>query len=177
VDSSAEALKALWLSTVRRVFDKEDYRVGSHWDKTFTRVAKYLDENPSIDKEKYVAIQVGYILDMGRHDLLYPTVLSGQAAADRYYSKPMNDDLAIAAELKTYAAQLKTFNKACETSAVSVIINAPVFDFSPLFLSFMRYSRNMTVTEELRLNARHEARNCKCAEKVFPKDFLERILR
>jgi hypothetical protein len=171
---TAEDLRHRWIQRVRALTGVASYTVqGAKNQETFRKVADRLNAL-NFDVERYIDAQINHVIAHNRQAGIWPTLMMGDAAIERYMKAPSGYDT-IDGLREYYAAQAQAFNRVCLTMGEGVAFRNNVLHHSPLFLAFMHYSTGRNMTLELAGDARAEAAAHPLVSQVFPRAFLERL--
>lgn len=167
-------LKALWVSTVRRIGGTDRYFIGDKWDTILAEVAAWLEANPHIKPLRFVEAQVNWCLRNRVKGALWPNLMSGPKALQRYLDEP--DDGEIVAQLeKHYSAQANAFIQLTNSIGLKEALEDTMVTWSPLYLAYVRHHQGLAIPEDLRVRAAREASAESLINQVFPAEFLRSL--
>lgn len=167
-------LKNMWISSVRRICHTDRYYVSRKWDKIFAEVSAWLDANPEISPLRFVEAQIHWCLGNRVRGALWPNLLSGPAAVQRYHDAP--DETEIVNDLSArYQAQGKAFVELSNAVGLHDALQDTMVTWSPLYLAYVRFCSGLPIPEDLYDRARQEAQAESLIDRVFPADFLRSL--
>jgi hypothetical protein len=149
----------------------ETYKVSRHFDPVFEKVALELSRRPNVNLKRFVEAQIKYMLARGLIEKLFPSIMSGSKAFDRYIEAPSEkqEELDI---LQSLQSQAQCFASVCKTMGEDFAFASTVVDYTPLFMAYMRWTVNRDIPPVLRANASAELRIKPLAAKFFPSEYL-----
>lgn len=170
-----DRLCAVWTKVVRTETGASDYSIrGQKWVRLFNTVGSML-ATQEIDLEHYVGVQVRWLIGRNQEGGMWPSILAGERAMERYANEPSADQVLVGVK-EYYQAQAETFTRVCETMGEEVAFHNRVTNHSPLFIAFMRFKTGRELPEELRMQARDEMAAEPATRLVFTEpEFLEAL--
>lgn len=153
---SPAALKAAWIEAVERMLClSEPYRVSSKFDGIFDSVATKLGQE-GIDPSRFCEAQVYYVKTRNLTGKLWPSLLSGDRAMERYeeYPDPESRKEGLRQNLNM---QLETFKNVTRTISLEAAFYNKLASHTPIFMVMMHVSFGRDIPEDLLEEARAEA--------------------
>jgi hypothetical protein len=168
----AAELKKLWEVSVQRLLQSPDYRASKHWNEMFQNLAVFFMGNPEINVQRFVEANIKHMMNAGLVEKMFPNCLSGEGALARYLTAPQ--DASVESDvLFSLRTQGECFAAVCKNMGEDFAFESTVTEYTPLFMSYMRWVTKRPIPEVLRGNARTELCHKPMARQFFPAEFLE----
>jgi hypothetical protein len=169
---TAHDVKDMWVIRVRAIIGDETYELhlSSKWNKIFHNVANLVNAR-GFDLRKYIDVQLRWAVVNSRECSIWPTLLSGQKALERYLTDPQ-ETTKVNWLREIYQAQYEAFNRVCETVSEEAAFTVPVLRHEPLFSMYMHYERKREPSKELVERAILSMEEDPLVAKVLPEGFL-----
>lgn len=171
---SAQELRRLWVDAVRRIGRTDKYFIGRRWDAAFAKAAQWLDDHPSISPAQFVEAQVRWCIGNRVQNALWPNLLLGPGAYERYMNAPREEEL-IAALQSKYDSQARAFIALSNAVGLQEALCDTMGGWSPLYLCYVRSCSGLPLLEAEREQANKEARAEPLVSRIFPEDFLRSL--
>ena len=169
-------LRDLWVSSVRRICCTDQYFLGRNpkWPKIFQERALWLEQNPDVVPIRFVEAQIHWCLRNRVRDGMWPTLLSGPKAVQRYREEP--DEAQLIKDIAHhYETQARAFIELSNHVGVASALLDTMGSWSPLYLAYVRYTEGMPIPQDLRASAAQEAQAEYLTHSLFPIEFIRSL--
>ena len=167
---TAEELKQRWIRWVKQLTGVDEYRVAKSFNRSFVAAAKTLNDNPSIDPDRFCRAQVMWAI--GRQKRIYPTLLSGRAL-DRYYSfpTPEKEEKAVRDSL---SYEMRDFAAAVAAHGFDIAIRQQT-GHTPVFLGLMYFDYRRQIPSDVQAGACSELKSEPALRRILPAEYVRSL--
>lgn len=177
IEDDVQYLKQKWVYLVCKMFRTNNYRVGKHFDATFKKFSEWLRSHPEVDVERYMQAQIQHMIDSGLISKLYPNVLLGQKAYQRYeaFLKKIFSPAEKERLEKAFSLQLASLRSVKQYLQVQDVRSTFVCDYSPIVIAFDMWESTGAISEDLRVQAALEIFYKPLYKQILPNLFLKEV--
>ena len=164
-----EELKRKWIHWVKQLTGIEEYRVGRSYNKSFTKGALILNQNPDVDPNRFCRVQVLHA--MSARQTIWPTLLAGNSL-NRYRQFPSEEDEAEILR-QSLIMEITDFARVVDIVGFEVAVGQELPEHTPVFIGLMYFDYRESVPAPVLSDARSQFRSEPMYARVLPETYVK----